>query len=268
MDFFKDLADIQHSFCRFAHQTAKDGLLVLNGEINCIPYLTEGLETPYVTYGCKGDENYSAANITFDEMGRGHYDLMVNGEYKDHIDLSVNGMHNISNSLAATAVAMAMDLPMDAIKKGLFSFGGTKRRFELKGMLNGFTIIDDYAHHPTEIEATLVSAKNYPHKDLWVVFQPHTYSRTIAFLPGFIEALSGFDHVILADIYAAREDDPGTIHSMDIVNGLKEKGCDAHYFPSFAEIEEFILKNCKKDDLLITMGAGDVVVIGENLLSR
>lgn len=268
MDFFKDLADIQNSFRHFAHQTAKDGLLVLNGEIDCIPYLTEGLQTPYVTYGCNGGENYHAANISFDEMGRGHYDLIVNGEFAAHIDLNVNGMHNISNSLSAAAVAMAMELPMDAIKNGLYAFGGTKRRFEYKGMVNDFTVIDDYAHHPTEIGATLVSAKNYPHRELWVVFQPHTYSRTIAFLPGFIEALSGYDHVILADIYAAREADPGTVHSKDIVNGLLEKGCDAHYFPSFGEIEEFILKNCKKDDLLITMGAGDVVVIGENLLLR
>ena len=268
MDFFKDLADIQNSFKRFAHQTAKDGLLVLNGDIDCIPFLTEGLETPYVTYGCKGDENYSAANITFDEMGHGHYDLMVDGTFAAHIDLSVNGMHNISNSLSAAAVAMAMELPMDAIKRGLLSFGGTKRRFEYKGTINEFTIMDDYAHHPTEIAATLVSAKNYPHRELWVVFQPHTYSRTKAFLPGFIDALSGYDHIILADIYAAREADPGDIHSKDIVNGLLAKGCDAHYFPSFGEIETFILENCKKDDLLITMGAGDVVVIGENLLSK
>lgn len=268
MDFFKDLADIQHSFRRFAHQTATDGLLVLNGEIDCIPYLTEGLKTPYVTYGCSGEETYTAANITFDEMGHGHYDLMERGVCIAHIDLHVGGLHNISNSLAAAAVALAMDLPMDAIKKGLNTFGGTKRRFEYKGMLQDFTIIDDYAHHPTEIAATLTTAQHYPHHELWVVFQPHTYTRTKAFLPEFIEALSGYDHVVLADIYAAREADPGDIHSKDITEGLLAKGCDAYYFPSFEEIQQFLLEKCKKDDLLITMGAGDVVNIGENLLSK
>ena len=142
------------------------------------------------------------------------------------------------------------------------------RRFEYKGTVQDFVVIDDYAHHPTEIKATLVSAKNYPHRELWVVFQPHTYTRTKAFLDGFVDALSGFDHVILADIYAAREQDPGDIHSKDILNGLLEKGCDAYYLSTFSEIESFILEKCKKDDLLITMGAGDVVNIGENLLSR
>ena len=268
MDFFKDLADIENSFRRFAHQTAEDGLLVLNGDINCIPFLTEGLKTPYVTYGCKGNEAYSAANITFDELGYGHYDLMVHGDFVAHINLHVGGMHNISNSLAAAAVAMAMELPMEAIQKGLHSFGGTKRRFEYKGMVNDFTVIDDYAHHPTEISATLTTAQHYPHKELWVVFQPHTYTRTKAFLPEFIEALSGYDHVVLADIYAAREDDPGDIHSKDITEGLLAKGCDAYYLPSFEAIQQFLLEKCKKGDLLITMGAGDVVNIGENLLSK
>ena len=268
LDFFSGIEEIQQSFKTFASQTAEDGLLVINGDMDCVPYITKDLKASYVTFGCKEDNNFSAANITFDEKGCGHYDLVIDREQTDHIDLSVNGMHNITNSLAAIAVAKAMGLSMDAIKRGLLSFGGTKRRFEYKGSLNGFTIIDDYAHHPTEIEATLVSAGNYPHHELWCVFQPHTYSRTKAFLPGFIDSLSVCDHVILADIFAAREANPGDIHSKDIVAGLKEKGCDAYYFPSFREIEDFLLKNLKKDDLLITMGAGDVVLIGEELLSK
>lgn len=268
LDFFSGIEEIQKSFQTFAHQTAEDGLLVINGDMDCVPYITKDLKTPYVTFGCSGQDDYTAADITFDEKGCGHYELVIDGKKSGHIDLNVNGMHNVTNSLAAIAVAMAMKLPMDAIKKGILSFGGTKRRFEYKGTLNGFTIIDDYAHHPTEISATLVSAKNYPHNELWCIFQPHTYSRTKAFLPGFIESLSTCDHVILADIFAAREADPGDIHSTDIVKGLKEKGCDAYYFSTFDEIQEFILKHCKENDLVITMGAGDVVLIGENLLAK
>ncbi|MDO4555563.1 MAG: UDP-N-acetylmuramate--L-alanine ligase [Lachnospiraceae bacterium] len=268
LDFFSGIDEIIDSFHTFASQTAKDGLLIINGDMECLPLVTKDLAIPYVTVGLKPENTYTASDITFDEQGCGHYELIIKGEKSGHIDLNVNGMHNVTNSLAAIAVAKAMNLSMDAIKKGLLSFGGTKRRFEYKGTVNGITIIDDYAHHPTEIKATLTSAKNYPHRELWCIFQPHTYSRTKAFLSGFIDSLSSCDHVILADIFAAREADPGDIHSKDIVDGLLLKGCDAHYFSTFEQIEEFILKNCKENDLLITMGAGDVVLIGENLISR
>ena len=155
---------------------------------------------------------------------------------------------------------------MDVIKKALFSFTGTERRFQYKGKVGGVTIIDDYAHHPTEVKATLTAAKNYPHKTTWCVFQPHTYSRTKAFLKEFAKALSLADKVILADIYAAREVNPGDISSRDLQEELRKIGKEAYYIPSFDEIENFLLKNCSNGDLLITMGAGDVVTIGEALL--
>ena len=150
----------------------------------------------------------------------------------------------------------------------LKEFSGALRRFEYKGTVCGINIIDDYAHHPTEIKATLNAAKNYPHKNLWVVFQPHTYTRTRAFLHDFADALSLADKVVLADIYAAREKDPGDISSRDIQKLLEEKGKEVYYFPSFDEIEKFLLKNCTDGDLLITMGAGNVVEIGESLLGK
>ena len=139
------------------------------------------------------------------------------------------------------------------------TFHGADRRFEYKGEKNGFTIIDDYAHHPTEIRATLTAAKNYPHKTLWCAFQPHTYTRTKALLDDFAAALSLADHVVLADIYAARETD---------ARELEKLGKEVHYLRSFDEIEKFILKNLVNGDLLITMGAGNIVEIGENLLNN
>lgn len=135
-------------------------------------------------------------------------------------------------------------------------------------MVNGVTVIDDYAHHPTEINATLTAAANYPHERLVVAFQPHTYSRTQAFLPEFAEVLSQADVVVLADIYAAREKNTYGVSSEDLLALLKEKGCEAYYFPSFEEIEEFLLKNSVNGDLLITMGAGNIVEIGESLLKK
>ena len=140
--------------------------------------------------------------------------------------------------------------------------------FEKKGVLNGVTIIDDYAHHPTEIRATLEAAKNYPHERIVCVFQPHTYTRTKAFLEDFADALSLADIVVLADIYAARETDTLGISSGDIQKRLQDAGTTAYYFHSFDEIEQFLLKKCMNGDLLITMGAGDIVNVGEHLLGQ
>ena len=172
------------------------------------------------------------------------------------------------NSLAAIACTEAIGLPFDTIRKGLLSFGGTHRRFEYKGSLGDVTVIDDYAHHPTEIRATLSAAKDYPHDELWVIFQPHTYTRTKAFLPEFAKALEQADHIVLADIYAAREVDTGEVSSKDVMKLLQEDGQDVHYFPSFEEIKDFVKAHVKGHDLLITMGAGNVVEIGEELLAE
>ena len=173
----------------------------------------------------------------------------------------------MSNALSAIAVGELTNVPLESIKKGLLSFSGTDRRFEYKGELNGFTIIDDYAHHPTEITATLSSVKHYPHRETWCIFQPHTYTRTKAFFHEFAEALSLADHVLLVDIYAARETDTLGMSSELLAEEIKKLGTDAHYFPDFKSVENFVLKHCIHDDLLITMGAGDVVNIGESLLS-
>ena len=178
------------------------------------------------------------------------------------------GEHNVYNALAAIATAKALGIPDTAIADGLLHFTGTDRRFEKKGELNGITIIDDYAHHPQEIAATLKAAHNYPHKKLWCVFQPHTYTRTKAFLDEFAEALSAADAVVLADIYAARETDTLGISSADIASCIEKLGTEVHYFPTFEEIEAFLLKNCSTGDLLITMGAGDIVKVGEKLLNQ
>ncbi len=268
MDFFKDLEDIKHSFHRFASQTAEDGLIIINGDMDFAGELLDGLSQKSVTFGLKDSNDYTAKDIQYDQEGNASYTLLHEGKEEGKIQLQVKGIHNVVNSLSAIACAKAIGLSMDDIRHGLLSFGGTKRRFEYKGSLGDVTVIDDYAHHPTEIEATLTAARNYPHKELWVVFQPHTYTRTKAFLDDFAKVLSQADHVVLADIYAAREPDTGLVSSGDVARLIEEKGTDVHYFPSFEEIEEFLLGKLKGQDLLITMGAGDVYLIGEELLNR
>ncbi|MBQ4373262.1 MAG: UDP-N-acetylmuramate--L-alanine ligase, partial [Lachnospiraceae bacterium] len=173
---------------------------------------------------------------------------------------------NVTNALAAIAVARAMNLPYEQIQAGLADFGGAGRRFEYKGTFNGATVIDDYAHHPTEIAASLDAASNYPHERLVVCFQPHTYTRTLAFLDDFAKVLSRADLVVLADIYAAREKDIYNISSRDLQAKIVELGTPCEYFSSFEEIENYLRKNSMNGDLLITMGAGNVYTIGENLL--
>lgn len=266
LDFFKDLEDIRHSFHQFASLLPKDGTLIINSDIQNYQEICEGLHCNIITYGSAQDADYSARNVSYDDKGRVSFDLVRKGRDAEHITLSVTGDHNVSNALASIAVAELLGLNMETIKKGLLSFAGTDRRFEYKGSLNGVTIVDDYAHHPTEITATLKAAHHYPHHKLWCVFQPHTYTRTKAFFREFAESLSHADHVVLADIYAARETDTLGISSRDLAGELKKLGTDAYYFSSFEEIENFLKEKCVSGDLLITMGAGDVVNIGEDLL--
>ena len=268
LDFFKDLADIRNSFHRFAKLLPKDGTLVINDNIPDLEEITADLDCRVIRYGNDSSLDYSATNILHDKKGEASFDLIKSGEFIDRISLSVNGDHNVSNALSAIAVADLLGVPFSKIKEGLKSFHGTDRRFEYKGEVNGFTIIDDYAHHPTEIAATLAAAQKYPHKHLWCVFQPHTYSRTRALLKEFAQALSLAENIVLADIYAAREQDPGDISSKTLQAELEKLGKKAYYFPSFDEIEKFLLENCINGDLLITMGAGNVVSIGEALVNK
>ncbi|HWT27545.1 MAG TPA: UDP-N-acetylmuramate--L-alanine ligase [Mobilitalea sp.] len=274
LDFFKDLDDIRNSFHKFAKRLPVDGQLFINGEIDRYEEITKDIGCEIFTYGIKDPEyrktdlNYDIAadHIEFDDKCNGSYDLYVKGQYIDRIQLNVNGLHNVSNSLPAIGVALQTGIPIEKIKKALLSFQNSKRRFEIKGSIGGVTIIDDYAHHPTEVSATLTAALKYPHKTIWCVFQPHTYSRTKQHLTEFAQSLALSDKVVLADIYASREKDPGDISSKDLANEIEKLGKEVHYFSSFDEIEKFLLENCMNGDLLITMGAGDIVMVGENLL--
>ena len=268
LDFFKDLDDIRHSFRKFAQLLPDDGTLIVNSEIEHLDQLTKGLTCKIVTYGMDASSDYYASNITFDEFAHPSFDCYKGDTLLGHFVLHVPGIHNVSNALASIALADQMGVSMEHTRIGLEKFGGTKRRFEKKGEIGGVTIIDDYAHHPTEIEATLHAAHNYPHKKLWCVFQPHTYTRTKALMDDFAKALTLADHVVLADIYAARETDTLGISSSMLAEKVNALGGCADYFDSFDKIETCLLENCKPGDVLITMGAGDVVKIGEKLLGK
>ncbi len=271
LDFFKDLDDIRHSFKKFAQILPDDGTLIINGDIDNRSEITDGLKCSIVTYGSSSDFDYYPTDIAYDNQGNPSFTAHLPEGKELKVSLAVPGLHNVYNALAAIAVANLLNIEEKHIVSALKLFLGTGRRFEYKGEIGGVTIIDDYAHHPTEIRATLTAAQNYPHNKIWCVFQPHTYTRTKALLNEFAEALSLSDHVVLADIYAAREKDNLGISSKTLADKIKSLGHECNYFPtleSFNEIEKFLLQNCTKGDLLITMGAGDVVKIGDELLGK
>ncbi|MDR2043815.1 MAG: UDP-N-acetylmuramate--L-alanine ligase [Clostridium sp.] len=266
LDFFQDLAQIRRSFREFARLIPEDGCLIINGDIPAFAEITDGLPCRVVTYGSREGLDYHAENLRYVEHAQPVFALHGPGGSVRELTLRVPGEHNVSNAMAAAAAADFLAIPDEITARALQGFTGTDRRFEYKGSIGGLTVIDDYAHHPTEITATLKAAGYYPHNTLWCVFQPHTYSRTHAFLKDFAQALALADKVVLADIYAARETNTFAIHSQDLREAVETAGGECYYFPTFDEIENFLLGHCADGDLLITMGAGDVHIIGENLL--
>lgn len=269
LDFFKDLSDIRRSFRRFAEKIPAGGTLIINADIENYEEITVGLPCRVVTYSTDDSHaDFSACSISYDELGCGSFTLVRSGEETDRFRLGVVGKHNISNALACLALASLFDIPAGTVQSALAKYKGTERRFEKKGECNGAVVIDDYAHHPTEIRTTLTSARNYPHKTLWVAFQPHTYSRTKSLLPDFATSLACADKVVLADIYAAREKDPGDISSKDIADLLEKNGKEVYYLGDFDTIIKFLEKNLTQGDLLITMGAGNIVEVGESLVNH
>lgn len=268
LDFFKDLDDIRHSFRKYAELLPDDGILVINGAIDNVSYFTEGLNCRIITFGEDPCNTYSCRNINYNNFACASFDIYHLDDFLGTVNLKVPGLHNVHNALAAVAACTELGISFSIIRAGLNFYTGTDRRFQYKGSVNGATVIDDYAHHPDEIEATLTTARNYPHRDTWCIFQPHTYTRTKAFLQDFAKSLSLADHVVLAPIYAARETDTLGISSRTLLDELLKLGVDAYCFDTFEEIQNFLKKNLINDDLLITMGAGDVVLIGENLVSE
>jgi len=267
LDFFKDIHEIRHSFKTYIENTKEHGLIILNDSIENIDELLTNIHSPFITVGKKQTSTYSYTNPSFDKQGHGSFDLFHMGMFVDSIHLNVTGYHNIENALAAIAASLFMGISLPNIKMGLLNFGGADRRFEIKGIYNGVTIIDDYAHHPTEIKTTLEAVKHIDHNELWLVFQPHTYTRTKSLFNDFIEALKDVDHLIITDIYAAREKDPGDIHSQMLVESLSKFGKEIVYIADFEKICAYLKEHCIPNDMLITMGAGNVNSIGNMMLS-
>ncbi|WP_017414820.1 UDP-N-acetylmuramate--L-alanine ligase [Clostridium tunisiense] len=265
LDYYRDLAHIKDTFKQFVDIIPKDGYMVANADDTDVLDVVENAKCNVLTYGINNGE-FRAKNIFYNTLGCASFDAYKSDEKLFSVELNVPGEHNVLNSLSAICCALALNFSKESITRGLSNFKGTHRRFELKGVKNGINVIDDYAHHPTEILATLKAAQNYPHNRIFGVFQPHTYTRTITLFKDFVECFHGVDELILADIYAAREKDTGIVSSITLGDAIRATGVKALNFHSFEEIVSYLKENLKEGDLLLTIGAGDVNKVGEMYL--
>ena len=268
LDYYKTFDNIVRTFEKFAELVDSNGALVVNGDDkNCVN-LKKFTKAKFITYGIENEKaDYVAKNIEFDENGFGIFDCYKSGEFFAKIHLSVTGKHNILNALATIAVSDYYKMPKEKIVEGLQEFTGASRRLEYKGEFgDNIKIFDDYAHHPTEILATAKAVQNKKYHESWVIFQSHTYSRTKTHLKNFAKALINFDNIIITDIYAAREKDEHEVSAMDLVNEVEKLGKKAIHISDFDEIVKYVKLNAKKNDIVITLGAGTVTNIGPKFL--
>ena len=257
LDYFKDLADVQKSFRKFA-QLYTNGVLA-NGDDPHTLQAMEGVEC--VTFGLKEHNTVRAANICPDWR---HLDVICDGKFYCHLDLQVLGRHNALNALAAAGAAWMLGIPGDAVNKGLATFSGAQRRMQFKGNYNGAEVYDDYAHHPDELAATIEAVRTMNKARIVLAFQPHTYTRTKALFDEFVRELIKADVVVLAEIYAARERNTVGISSHDLVEQIP----GSVYCETLPEVTEYLRSVAQPNDVILTVGAGDIYRAGEALLKE
>ena len=269
LDYFKNFDNVKLSFEKYANILPVDGVLVTNGDSPDCLDLRESCLGKVVTYGLENPKcNFIARNISFDNNGFPRFDVYYNNTYYAQIKLSIPGIHNVSNALACIAMCNEYGVPKHHIKSALLKFTGANRRFEFIGEVNRFSVYDDYAHHPNEILATFDAMKNKQYRQSWVVFQPHTYSRTKELLEDFAKSLVGFDNIIITDIYAAREQNTFNISSKDLVDKINSLGKKAVLISDFDEIASHIRERACPNDIILTVGAGTVVKVGKKIIQQ
>ncbi len=267
LDYFKNFDNINRAFEKYVALLPYDGLLVTNADDpNCFN-LRHHTDARTVTFAIENEKaNFIARNIVFDDKGFAKFDVYHNRNYFLEVKLSVPGNHNVLNALACIALCTEYGIDKYDIKSALLKFTGANRRFELVGSYQNIDIYDDYAHHPSEILATYNALQNKKYRQSWIIFQPHTYSRTKTLLDDFAKVLTNFDNVIVTDIYAAREVNNYNISAKDLVEKISSLGKTAMYISSFDEIARFIRQRACPNDVVLTVGAGTVTEIGKKIL--
>ncbi len=265
LDYFVNLSNIISAFEKFARLNSPLGHIIVCSDDKHTHSVVQNIKTSVQKYAIK-DENadFIAKNIKNNDRGGVSFEIFYHEKPLVSLKMGVAGEHNVYNATAAAAAAYSLGITPEAIKAGLEEFGGTKRRFEKIGEFDGITVIDDYAHHPTEIAATLKTAKGQGYNNVWCIFQPHTYSRTLALFDDFKDVLPLADKLIITDVYSAREKYSGKIHSCDLALAIDK----AVYMNDFGAICRFVKENAKSGDVVLTVGAGDVFKIGKELVKQ
>ncbi len=266
LDYFSGIDEIKASFNKFGKLLPKDGYFIINGDDENTDDILHDVKATIIKYGTDLSNNAIISDIDFNENGHGVFKLSLNNKDLGIFELCVPGIHNIFNASAAILAAYVSNIDLETIRENIKSYTGVGRRFEVKGEYKGALVVDDYAHHPTELKATLSASKKLKKSNLWCVFQPHTYTRTRSLLNEFAEAFYSADKVIITDIYAAREVDPGDIHSKDLVNKLYQNHVDAIYISEFEDIAKYLRENVGENDLIITAGAGPIYQVADLLI--
>lgn len=268
LDYFKGLQHIKETFIKFAQLIPKEGCLSLCADNSHAMEVLNHVNCNVVTFGIESEADYMAKDIEFDKFGHPSFRVIRRGKDLGIFKLRTPGFHNILNSLSALTVSDFFGISTKITKDSLLEFVGTHRRFDIKGTVNDITVIDDYAHHPTEIRVTLNAARKFPHNKLWCIFQPHTYTRTKHLMKKFADSFHDADHVIITDIYAAREKDTGEIHSKDLADEANNISGNVIYMKEFADIAEYVAKNAEPGDMIMTVGAGSITNLGPMIMEK
>ena len=269
LDYFKTFENIKKAFIKYVKLLPDDGHLIINADdLNCLD-LPVYTKASTIKYGIENEDvDFQAKNIQFDEDGFPEFDIYKYNEFYGHIKLSILGKHNVLNVLACIALCDTYEISKTDIINAISKFKGADRRFEYKGNVNGAKIFDDYGHHPTEVFATAKALENKKYNESWVVFQPHTYSRTFNLLNDFAHSLLEFDHIIITDIYAARETNTYNISSKDLVDEINKLGKEAIYIPLLEDCASYLKNNVKQNDIVLTLGAGTVTNVGPMIAEK
>jgi len=265
LDFFRDIEHIQSSFGDFLSLVPPDGTAIGNGDDARVNTLFCALACSTVTYGLGTGNDYHARNLTYNEYGFGDFDVVGNGRMLGHISLQVGGEFNVYHALSAAAFANVQALDMRIACEALGSFTGAKRRFELTGEIDGVKLYHDYGHNPAEMQNAISIAVKRPHNRVWAVMQPHTYSRVKKMLPRYFTCTQEADITLVTDIYGAREKDPGDIHTLQIIEGMRKHGVNAVYTPTFDDTEQYLKEHWQPGDLVLTMGCGNINQLNDQI---
>jgi UDP-N-acetylmuramate--alanine ligase len=268
LDYFKTIDNIKHSFQKFIQRLDNNGLVIANYDDENTVEVTKDIQSSLITYAIDHKADYQAKNIILDSYGYPTFECFKNDNYFFTFTLSVRGFHNILNALACIATCDYYQIDAKIIQKGLQNFTGANRRFEKIGEYQSIPVFDDYAHHPTEIKTTLNTSKEIPHHETWAIFEPHTYTRTEEHLKEFAKILAEFDHIILSEIYAARETNTTGISSKDLLKLIQEKNPNSIYLDSYDKIILYLKEHVRKDDIIVTIGAGPINQVGYQLIQK